>query len=77
MYTTPIACQKCGSWEMVPIKPAGLNGMKHRVMGRKLYQCNNCRWRGYFAGMAQDLPIFWIVLSLSTMALISWFVLKY
>ena len=50
MTIYPVVCPKCGSWEMDPVPPTGFAGLRQRIRqigGRRLYLCEECRWRGY------------------------------
>jgi len=64
MTVFPIACPKCGSWEMGPVPPTGFAGLRQRIRqrgGRRLYRCESCQWRGYIVRARIVSPWFWFL----------------
>lgn len=73
MTVLPIVCPKCGSWELEPVPPAGLPGLRQRIRqfsGGRLYQCEGCHWRGYIAKARVISPWLWLWLFLAALAVL-------
>ena len=70
MVQIPVMCPRCGSWSVDPVKARNFREFRHRFLGRILYQCEDCPWRGHVVIKRGAPPIVWAAIAIVALVLL-------
>ena len=61
MFTDPMVCPKCGSWNVEPTGRLHPGDGKRALSKGRLYSCEDCGWRGYIVRARRIPPAFVVI----------------
>ena len=69
MVQIPVYCPKCKSW-MSPVAVLSLRTLINKLLGRILYECEECHWQGYIVFKERTATLIWVLIGIVVLVLL-------